>query len=154
MKKIINTFCVAVALFVLVNRVTADDDKLPLVGEWTNPAKAAKITQIKFFPNGLVTVTSKGHGWSARYKVTASSAPRSDIYLVSGYIKTGKMVHFADADKQSRKANIVEDDKTEFTAKLTNHQKVMSLQVNSKGIKNDLILVKTNDIQTGNIPAN
>lgn len=156
MKNLAKTWYMAVAFAFSINSVSANDVKLPLIGQWSNPARDAKITQINFFPNGLVTVTADGNGWSARYKVTASSAPRSDIYLVSGYIKTGDMVHFADGDKRVHEGKLsgIQNDKTEFTAKLTNHQKVMLLQINNKGVKNDLMLVKTKDIRTGNIPAN
>lgn len=158
MKNLTKVLCLAAAILISANRSTADDVKLPLIGEWTNNTNNAAISDVKFFPNGLLTVVSKGNGWSARYKVTSSSALRSDIYLVKGHIKMGDLVHFADRDKPSptsqSKQSIDEDGKMDFSAKLTNHEKVMTLQVDNKGVKKEFILFKTNDIKTGNIPIN
>ena len=158
MKNLIKISCFAVALFFSAKSVTAEDVNMPLVGEWTNNTMNAEISEIKFFPNGLLRVVAKGHGWSARYKVASSSAASSDIYLVQGYIKMGSLVHFADRDRPRKDekfgANAVENSRLDFTAKLTNHQKTMTLQVDNRGVKKEFMLIKTNDIKTGNIPAN
>jgi hypothetical protein len=158
MKKLIKALCIAATILSSANQVSANDVTSPLVGEWTNAARNADIYQLKFFPNGLLTVLTKSNGWSARYKTTSSSAPRSDIYIVNGYIKLGDLVHFADGEKQMQeektKPKEIQDGKMQFTAKLTNHQKVMTLQVDNKGIKKELTFLKSNDIKTDNIPVN
>lgn len=158
MKNLIKALCLTATILSSANNVSADDSKMPLVGEWTNTVRNADIYQLKFFPNGLVTVLTKGNGWSVRYKITSSSAPRSDIYVVNGYIKVGDMVHFADGEKHMQedktKPKVVQDGNIQFMAKLTNHQKVMTLQVDNKGIIKELTMLKSNDIKTGNIPVN
>jgi hypothetical protein len=158
MKNLVKALCFAATILSSANQVSADDIEIPLVGEWTNAARNADICQLKFFPNGLLTVLTKGNGWSARYKITSSSAPRSDIHVVNGYIKVGDMVHFADGEKHMQedkmKPKFFEDKNMQFTAKLTNHQKVMTLQVDNRGIKKEFTLIKSNNIKTGNIPVN
>jgi hypothetical protein len=157
MKNLIKALCIAAIILSSANQVSADDIKIPLVGEWTNAARNADIYQLRFFPNGLLTVLAKGNGWSARYKITSSSVPRSDIYIVNGYIKVGDMVHFADGGKDMRedkmKPKVIKDNNMQFTAKLANHQKVMTLQVDNDGNKKEFTLLKSNDIKTGNIPV-
>jgi hypothetical protein len=157
MKKLIKALCFAATILSSANEVSADDIKIPLVGEWTNAARNADVSQLKFFPNGLLTISTKGNGWSARYKVTSSSAPRSDIYIVNGYIKVGDLVHFADGEKQIQedktKPKVIEDKNMQFTAKLTNNQKVMTLQIDNKGVIKELTMLKSKDIKTGNMPV-
>jgi hypothetical protein len=70
MKNLVKALCFAATILSSANQVSADDIKIPLVGEWTNAARNADIYQLKFFPNGLLTVLTKGNGWSARYKTT------------------------------------------------------------------------------------
>jgi len=158
MKNLIKALCIAAIILSSAYKVSANDVTNPLLGEWTNAARNADIYQLKFFPSGLLTVSTKGNGWSARYKTISSSALRSDIFIVNGYIKVGDMVHFADGEKRIQKnetkLKVNQDGNMQFTAKLTNHQKVMTLQVDNKGVKKEFTLFKSNDIKTGNIPAN
>lgn len=157
MKSTIISLFITTSLFFSVHAVSADDIVVPLVGEWTNRTGQAEIKQLKFFPNGLLTVTTLGNAWSTRYKITSNTATGSDIYWVSGYIKAGNVAHFADRDQhvqQGHGTRGVEDENMKFTAKITSHQKVMTLQIDNNGMARKFTLVKTNNIKTGAIPAN
>ncbi len=158
MKNLIKSLGIAALLFGATYPVSADDVKIPLVGEWINMNKDTNIEHIEFFPSGLLRIHTKGHGWSAQYKVTSTSIPRSDIFMVQGMIKLTRGPQFADANEYgqqvNRKRTVTDDDKMTFTAKLTNHLKIMTLQVDNKGQKKEYTLSKTGDIKTGNIPVN
>lgn len=158
MKNFIKSLGIAAMLVGATYPVSADDVKTPLVGEWTNMNKDNNIEQIKFFPSGLLRIHTKGNGWSANYKVTSTSIPRSDIFMVQGMIKFTGEPQFADAKESGQQKNnkriVTDDDKMTFTAKLTNYLKIMTLQVDNKGIKKEFTLSKTGEIKTGVIPAN
>ncbi|WP_342648525.1 hypothetical protein [Mucilaginibacter sp. CSA2-8R] len=157
MKNFVKSLCVAALLFGANNQVSADDVKIPLVGEWTNMIKNANIEQIKFFPSGLLRLYTRDHGWSAQYKVVSTSIPRSDIFVAQGQINFTGKPSFADTNQPEQQGNrkrvVTDDEKITFTAKLTNHLKMMTLQIDNKGIKKEYTLNKTGDIKTGNIPA-
>ncbi len=157
MKNLIKSLSLAALIFGFGYSVSADDVKVPLVGEWTNLSKNDNVERIRFFPSGLLRIETKGHGWSAQYKVLSTSIPRSDIFLVQGQINFTGEPRFADVNQPVQQGNrrriVTSDEKMKFTAKLTNHLKIMTLQVDNKGQKKEYTLSKTGDIKTGNIPA-